>query len=246
MTGFLMTERGKLAYVQRPGQGPGVLFLGGFGSDMNGTKALALDDWARAGGQAFRRFDYTGHGASDGSFEDGCIGDWAEDATAMLADTAGPQVLVGSSMGGWIALLLARRFPDRIAGLVTIAAAPDFTLRTWDEELTDAQRAEVRDKGRTEMPSGSGAPYVFTARLFEDGRRHQVLDRPLPLPFPVRFLQGTADADVPVATALRLLDHATGPDLRLTLVAGADHRFSSPACLRLIETSVADVLKGPP
>ena len=244
MTDFLTTPQGRrLAWNRLPGRGPGVVFLGGFGSDMEGTKARFLQDWAAARGQAFLRFDYSGHGQSSGRFDEGCIGDWAADARAALdALTEGPQVLVGSSMGGWISLLLARALPDRVAGLVGIAAAPDFTRRTWAEELTEAQRQEVAARGLVEMPSAYGAPYVFTRRLFEDGARNLVLESPLALPFPVRLLQGTADADVPPAVALRLLDHAESPDLRLTLVKGADHRFSAPADLALIAATVEEVL----
>ena len=248
MTQFLTSPQGRrLAYAQSAGAGPGIVFLGGFKSDMQGTKALFLQDWAATRGRAFLRFDYSGHGQSSGAFEDGCIGDWATDATALIETlTSGPQILVGSSMGGWISLLIARALPQRIAGLVGIAAAPDFTLTTWAEELTDAQRAEVTATGRTELPSGyESNPYVFTARLFEDGARHQVLDRPLPLPYPTRFLQGTADVDVLPQVALRLLDHATGPDIRLTMVKDADHRFSSPACLALIAQAVAEVSSAP-
>ena len=249
MTEFFTTPQGRrIAYNRLPGPGPGIVFLGGFKSDMQGSKALFLQDWAAAQGRAFLRFDYSGHGQSSGDFEEGCIGDWAADARAAIeALTEGPQVLVGSSMGGWIALLLARGLPDRVAGLVGIAAAPDFTARTWAEDLTDAQRAEVMARGRIEIPSDySDQPYVFTRRLFDDGTQNLVLDRPLSLPFPARFLQGTADTDVPPAVALALLDHATGPDLRLTLVKGADHRFSTPDCLALIAASVADVLARTP
>ncbi len=154
--------------------------------------------------------------------------------------TEGPQVLVGSSMGGWISLLIARDMPDRVAGLVTVAAAPDFT-DAIEAEMTGDERTEMGRSGRIVQPSEYGEPYVITRRLIEDGRNRRIFDRPLDLPMPVRFLQGTADADVPVTTALRLLDHATGPDIRLTLVKGSDHRFSTPDCLRMIETAVAKV-----
>ena len=240
---FLDTASGRrIAHHRTPGAGPGVVFLGGFRSDMEGTKALHLEAWARARGRAFLRFDYSGHGQSSGAFEDGAIGDWAEDAAAAVeALTEGPQILVGSSMGGWIALLLARRLPERIAGLVGIAAAPDFTAK-MEADLTAAERAALATRGRVEQPSDyAPEPYVFTRRLFEDGRRNLVLETPLSLPFPVRLLQGTADTDVDIAVALRLLDHATGPDIRLTLVKGADHRFSTPPCLALIEASVAEM-----
>lgn len=244
MSEFLTSPAGRrLAFNRLPGTGPGVVFLGGFKSDMTGTKAIWLENWARACGIAFLRFDYSGHGQSSGAFEEGCIGDWAADARAVIeAQTEGPQILVGSSMGGWISLLTARALPERVAGLVGIAAAPDFTARTWAEELTQAQRDAVTVTGRIEIPSDyADQPYVFTRRLFEDGAHNLVLTSPLALPFPTRFLQGTADTDVPPAVALRLLDHATGPDIRLTLVKGADHRFSTPDCLAMIGDAVTDV-----
>jgi pimeloyl-ACP methyl ester carboxylesterase len=242
---MLTTSDGRrLAAHRRAGQGPGVIFLGGFRSDMTGTKAVHLQAWAEGQGRAFVRFDYSGHGASAGAFAEGCITDWAADAAAVLAATDGPQVLVGSSMGGWIALLLARSQPARIAGMVTIAAAPDFTddIRAG---LTPAEQAALAATGAVIAPSDYGDPYQFTRRLLDDGADNRIFDRPLALPMPVRMLQGTADADVPVSTALRLLDHATGPDIRLTLVKGADHRFSTPACLTLITQAIAEVSHAP-
>ncbi|GGO51349.1 Pimeloyl-ACP methyl ester carboxylesterase [Roseovarius pacificus] len=243
-TDFLTTQQGrKLAYHQTAGKAPGVVFLGGFKSDMEGTKAVHLEDWARRTGRAFLRFDYSGHGQSSGAFVDGCIGDWAGDAMTVIRDlTDGPQVLVGSSMGGWISLLCAREMPDKVAGLVTIAAAPDFTEDSMWAGFNGAQRAELQDRGQVALPSDYGEPYIITRRLIEDGRNHLVLRDPLPLPFPVRFLQGTADEDVEMSVALRLLEHAQGPDMRLTLVDGADHRFSDPDCLALIEEAVGQVL----
>jgi pimeloyl-ACP methyl ester carboxylesterase len=240
----LDTPQGRrIAYAATAGAGPGVMFLGGFRSDMTGTKAQTLEAWARREGRAFVRFDYSGHGASGGAFEDGCIGDWAEDAAAVLATVEGPQVLVGSSMGGWIALLLARDRPDRVAGLVGIAAAPDFTDH-MASVFTDMQRAEIAATGRTTRPSDYGAPYVVTRRLIEDGRARAVLASPLPLAMPVRLLQGTADADVDVSRALRLLDHIEGADATLTLVKGADHRFSDRACLAMIAGAIGEVTSG--
>ncbi len=241
----LMTPQGRrIAYRQVAGSGPGVVFLGGFKSDMQGSKAQYLHAWAEAQGRAFVRLDYSGHGASSGDFTDGCIGDWASDAAAVIAAvTHGPQVLVGSSMGGWIALLLARAMPERVAGLVGIAAAPDFTAAMWDA-FTDVERTTLLRDGCVEQPSDyADQPYVITRRLIEDGRRQRVLDAPLPLPVPVRLLQGTADTDVPTAVALRLLDHAQGADIRLTLVKGADHRFSTPDCLAMIAAAVTDILE---
>ncbi len=237
-------EGRRIAYHRTEGAGPGVVFLGGFRSDMDGTKALYLEDWAKARGQAFLRFDYSGHGTSSGAFLDGSIGDWAADARAAVGTlTEGPQVLVGSSMGGWISLLIAREMPERLAGLVTVAAAPDFTEDSMWADATEAQRAELMETGQIALPSDySDEPYIITRRLIEEGRAQLVLRDPLSLPFPVRMLQGTDDADVEMSVALRLLDHAGGDDIRLTLVKGADHRFSSPNCLALIARAVEEVL----
>ena len=238
---FVSPQGRRIAYHLTDGTGPAVVFLGGFKSDMQGTKAVHLEDWARQSGRAFLRFDYSGHGESGGAFTDGAIGDWYEDALAAIGLLAGKVVLVGSSMGGWISLLVARQMPERIAGLVTIAAAPDFTEDSMWGSFSDAQRDEVMG-GQLALPSEYGEPYIITRRLIEEGRNRLVLRDPLELPFPVRFLQGTADADVDMAVALRLLDHATGADMRLTLVDGADHRFSNDDCLALITASVEEVL----
>ncbi len=242
---FETTPSGRrIAYCKTDGAGPGVVFLGGFMSDMQGTKALFVENWCRERGRAFLRFDYSGHGRSCGAFTDGCVGDWAEDAEAVIAAvTGGPQVLVGSSMGGWISLLLARKRPDLVAGFVGIAAAPDFTARMWDG-FSPAQRQELRGHGVTMRPSDYDDPYPITQRLIEDGRAQFVMNGPLRLPFPVRLLQGTDDADVPQGDALALLAHADCADIRLTLVRHADHRFSDPACLRLVADSVQDILEG--
>lgn len=238
----LVTPQGRrIAYHLTDGSAPAIVFLGGFKSDMGGTKAVFLEEWARAQGRAFLRFDYSGHGESSEAFTDGAIGDWFEDACAALGLLAGKCVLVGSSMGGWISLLIARAMPERVAGLVTIAAAPDFTEDSMWAGFSDAQKDELM-AGQVALPSEYGAPYIITRRLIEEGRTRLVLRDPLPLPFPVRFLQGTADADVDMSVALRLLDHAEGPDMRLTLVKGADHRFSDETCLNLIIAAVEDVL----
>lgn len=245
MTQFLTTAEGRrIAYHQTPGAGPGVVFLGGYRSDMTGTKALHLEAWAKARGRAFLRFDYSGHGKSSGAFEEGGIGAWSRDAMAVIsALTTGPQVLVGSSMGGWIALLVARALPERVAGLVGIAAAPDFTEDLMRAGFSAAQRQALARDGFVAEPSEySDQPNIITEAFLEDGARHLVLRAPLTLGFPVRLLQGTADVDVPPAVALRLMDHAESPDLRLTLVKGADHRFSTPACLDLMTASIEEVL----
>jgi len=241
MTEYFTTPQvRRLAYHRLDRRGPGVVFLGGFRSDMSGSKAMFLEEWARRSGRAFLRFDYSGHGQSGGEFVDGAIGDWAKDARAALdALTDGPQILVGSSMGGWIALLLARAMTERIAALVGIAAAPDFTEDSMWDGFDPGQRAALLAEGQVALPSEySDEPYIITRRLIEDGRARLVLRDPLSLPFPVRLLQGSDDTDVPVSVALRLFDHAVSPDLRLTLVKGADHRFSSPECLSLITDTI--------
>ncbi len=241
---YLETATGRrIAYHAQPGAGPGLIFLGGFKSDMEGTKALYLQDMAARQGRAFLRFDYSGHGQSSGEFTQGAIGDWAEDAEEVLSRlTQGPQVLVGSSMGGWISLLLARKRPERLAGLVTIAAAPDFTEDGMWNGFSEDQRAALLRDGQIALPSEYGDPYIITRRLIEEGRGNLVLRAPLDLPFPVRFLQGTADEDVDVSVAMRLLEHASGPDMRLTLFKGADHRFSTPEALIAIEEAIGAVL----
>jgi pimeloyl-ACP methyl ester carboxylesterase len=223
---------------------PGVVFLGGFVSDMKGTKATWLEAWARATGRAFLRFDYSGHGESSGRIEEGCIGDWTADAADALRHLSeGPQILVGSSMGGWIALLLARAMPERVAGLVGVAAAPDFTEDLMWAAFSEAQRAALLREGRIVIPSAYAAEgYVITRRLIEDGRRHLVLRAPLPLACPVRLLHGTEDSEVPAAVALRLLAHAEAADLRLTLVKGAGHRFNAPHELAMMVRSIEEIV----
>lgn len=241
---YLETDAGRrIGYVRTPGTGPEIAFLPGFGSDMEGTKALHLEACAKGQGRAFLRFDYSGHGVSSGVFLDGCIGDWAADAAAVVFATPGRKVLVGSSMGGWIGLLLARAHPDRVAGFVGIAAAPDFTSERppWPP-LPLAERQALARDGRIERPNPYGdAPTVLTARLHEDGARQTVLGKPLALPMPVRLLHGSADGEVPLAVALALLEHAEAPDLTLSVLKGGDHRFSSPAALALIEAALRDL-----
>jgi len=244
MVEYLETDAGRrLGFMRTPGEGPEIAFLPGFGSDMEGTKALHLEAWAKAQGRGFLRFDYSGHGVSSGAFLDGCIGDWAADAAAVVFATGGRKVLVGSSMGGWIGLLLAREFPDRVAGFVGIAAAPDFTSGSppWPPMPQSERQALERD-GRIERPNPYGdAPTVMTARLYEDGERQTVLGKTLSLPMPVRLLHGSADEEVPLAVALSLMEHATSPGLTLTVLKGADHRFSSPAALTLLESTLRDL-----
>lgn len=240
-TQFLVTQQGRrIAFHMTDGTGPAVVFLGGFKSDMGGTKAIFLEKWARTSGRAFLRFDYSGHGESSEAFTDGTIGDWFEDASAAVGLLAGPVILVGSSMGGWISLLIARAMPEKVAGLVTIAAAPDFTEDSMWAGFSDAQKAALL-AGQVALPSDYGEPYIITRRLIEEARDRLVLREPLPLNFPVRFIQGTADAEVALSVALRLFDHAESPDMRLTLVDGADHRFSDDTCLTFIKDMIDEV-----
>ncbi|MEM8591803.1 MAG: alpha/beta hydrolase [Pseudomonadota bacterium] len=241
---FLETPQGRrIAYHATPGSSPGIVFLGGFMSDMEGTKAVHLEAWCKAQGRAFLRFDYSGHGQSSERFEDGCIGDWAADAeAAVTALTDGPQLLIGSSMGGWISLLMAKRLPEKVAALVTIAAAPDFTEDGYWAKFTPEERATLEREGQTKVPSDYDAPYTITRRLIEDGRENLVLREPLPLAIPTRFLQGTEDTDVPMERATTLLAHVTGPDIRLVALKGADHSFSSPEALKLIEDATNNAL----
>lgn len=240
---FLITAQGrKIAYHKVEGEGPGVVFLGGFSSDMEGSKATYLEVWAREKGRAFIRFDYSGHGESSEKFVDGCIGEWADDAYEVISHlTDGPQVLVGSSMGGWISLLVAKRMPARIAGMVGIAAAPDFTEDSMWDWMDDIMRAKLAREGVVYIPSDYGDPYPITDKLIKDGRKQLVLREPLNLPFPVRLLHGTADKDVKMDVALRLLEHANGDDIRLSFVKGADHSFSEDRCLRLIGKTIHSV-----
>lgn len=246
---FLEAADGRrIAYHHTEGSGPTVVFLGGFRSDMSGTKALFLEDWARKKGIGFLRFDYTGHGASSGKFEEGSIGDWARDAEETINQlTSGSRILVGSSMGGWISLLVASRLGTSIAAIVGIAAAPDFTEDAMVANFTNQQRVDLEALGHVDVPSDySDEPYRITRRLIEDGRNNLVLRTPLQLPFPVRLLHGSEDHDVPLSVALRLLDHATGPDLRLTIVKGADHRFSEPENLALLADTLESLLTDCP
>lgn len=242
----LNTPQGRrIAYHKTEGSGPTLVFLGGLKSDMEGTKAVHLEDWAKSCGLSFLRFDYSGHGLSSGAFEDGAIGDWHEDAVAALSElTQGPLIIVGSSMGGWQALLLSKVMGERIVGMVTIAAAPDFTEDSYWGTFTTAQKAALEAVGHVELPSDYMEPYIITKRMIEDGREHLVLRSPLRMDFPVRFLQGTNDTAVSSDTALRLLNHVDCDDMQLLMVKGKDHSFSDPICLKLIIRMIEEVKNG--
>ncbi len=243
-TGRLTRNGIDLAWSLLPGRGPTIVFLPGFKSDMEGSKATHLRDWAATQGRAMLRLDYSGHGASCGAFEDGTIGSWTADAAAIIAaQTQGPLLLVGSSMGGWIALLLARAMPTRVAALVGIAAAPDFTETLLWNGLTEPERATLLSDGTIERPSIYGeTPYRFTRALIEDGRHQALLNSPIPITCPVRLLQGQRDDDVPWPTALRIAEQLASDNVQVTLIKDGDHRLSRPQDLALLTRTVAVLL----
>ena len=235
----MMKRPGKsgLAYRVSQGRSPGVLFLPGFRSDMMGGKALALEEWCGDQGRAFLRFDYSGHGESEGEFTDGTIGNWASDAVALLDSvTKGPQILVGSSMGGWIMFLTALQRPGRVAGLVGIAAAPDFT-----EDMKTAMSSEMKEaldqEGVWYEPSEySDEPTPITQKLLLDGDQQLVLNQPITLTCPVRLIHGMRDPDVPWQKALRISENLESSDVEIILTKDGEHRLSEPSDLeRMIE-----------
>lgn len=233
-----------LAYHLTPGKLPTVVFLTGFRSDMTGAKAFHLEQHCARLGRAFLRFDYRGHGASGGRFEDSCIGDWRADALAMLDLIAiGPVVLVGSSMGGWIMLLAALARPERVRGLVGLAAAPDFTRDLVAARLTSDQRTTLEGTGRLLIPSDYGDPLVLTRRLIEEGESHLLLDGPIPIRCPVHLLHGQMDPDVPWQTALRLAACLESSAVTVELLKDGDHRLSREEDLRRIVAALDRVLE---
>ena len=250
------SDLGELQYLERPDGArlancrspateggkhlPGLVFLGGFVSDMTGSKALALKAFARRRGQAFLRFDYQGHGRSSGRFEDGTIGTWAEDAVAVLDQlTEGPQILVGSSMGGWIMALAALARPERVAALVGIAAAPDFTEDLLWASYPQEVREQLERHGVYEQASDyDNKPYRITRALIEDGRNHLLLRAPIPITCPVRLIHGTADEDVPWQVSLKLCQQLQSGDVALTLVKDGDHRLSGPRDLSRLGATI--------
>ncbi len=232
---------------QRDGGAPGLFWLGGFKSDMKGTKAEALDRWGAERGRAVTRFDYSGHGESGGAFTDGTIGRWLEESLAVYTQFAkGPQVLIGSSMGGWLALLLANELRGQagaapLAGMVLIAPAVDFTeelmWKTFDAEV----KREIKLKGSWSRPSEySAEPYVITRKLIEEGRKHLLLDGLIETGCPVRVLQGVQDPDVPWQHAVELVSRMARGDVVLTLVKDGDHRLSRPEDLERLMAAVAE------
>ena len=233
-------ERPKLAYRHTAGSGPTIVFLCGYGSDMQGTKALALEAWAKAQGRAFLRFDYAGCGESDGAFEDQTLVLWRDDAIRMIDAVAdGPVVLVGSSLGGWIMLLVAKALPGRIAGMVGIAAAPDFT----DWGFTTEQKLALLQNGRLEQPSDySDQPTVTTRAFWASGEANRVMIRPIEFDGPVRLLQGQKDKEVPWERAVALAGLIRSDAVQTILVKDGDHRLSRDGDIALIVRAVQDVL----
>lgn len=234
-----------IAYCRSGGKTPGVIFLPGFRSDMQGGKALALEAHCRRDGRAFVRFDYSGHGRSEGRFTDGTVGAWRADVLDVLDQlSSGPQVLVGSSMGGWLMLLAALARPERIAGLVGIAAAADFATRLMEQRLPPAAKAALARDGIVHLPSAySPEPTPVTRRLVEEARAHEVLLAPIPLTCPVRLIHGTADPDVPWELSLEVMRKLESADVELLLVKDGDHRLSSDHDLARLCRVTAEVCR---
>ena len=241
----------RIALRVRPGAAPGLFWLGGFKSDMQGTKAVALDEWAEQHGRACTRFDYSGHGESGGAFTDGTIGRWLEDSLAVLGTVQGPQVLVGSSMGGWLALLLVRELrrraatgqatPGSVVGLVLIAPAVDFTEELMWKNFSPKVKHEIEEQGSWMRPSQyDGEGYPITRGLIEDGRKHLLLGELIETGCPVRILQGVQDPDVPWQHAVELSSRLAHDDVVLTLVKDGDHRLSRPEDIERLIAAVAE------
>jgi pimeloyl-ACP methyl ester carboxylesterase len=241
-------EARRIAVRARAGGSPGLFWLGGFNSDMQGTKAIALDAWAAEQSRACVRFDYSGHGESGGAFIDGTIGRWLEESVAVFEQfCAGPQVVIGSSMGGWMALLLAREMAGRagsrasLAGLVLIAPAPDFTEELMWKGFSPHARQEIETKGVWLRPSEYGDPYPITRTLIEEGRQHLLLGSAIDVGCPVRILQGAQDPDVPWRHAFALAHRLPADDVVLTVIQDGDHRLSRPQDIARMIAAVAEM-----
>jgi len=237
----------RIAVRARSGKAPGLFWLGGFNSDMKGTKAVALDAWAAEHGRACVRFDYSGHGESGGRFIDGTIGRWLEDSIAVFSQFChGPQVVVGSSMGGWMALLLARELLKQpgaatLARMVLIAPAPDFTEELMWKGFSPGARRDIEEKGAWLRPSDYGEPYPITKALIEEGRNHLLLGSAINVGCPVRILQGAQDPDVPWQHAFALAHRLPADDVVLPMIQDGDHRLSRPQDIARILAAVAEV-----
>lgn len=252
---FLTLPDRELAYQQRKPQSgkeeaPGVVFLGGFASDMNGRKATYIDQQCEKAGYGCLRFDYRGHGDSSDKFKDGCISDWFDDALQVLDKlTKGPQIIMGSSMGGWIGLLLARARPERLAGFIGVSSAPDFTEDLVRPMMTAAQTKMLEEEGyffeqeEHELPEGYDM-LPITQKLMDDGANQLVLRDPLNIDAPVRLLHGQNDAEVPWKTALKTAKHITGDDVVVTLVKDGNHSLSRPEDLARTWAEIVRIVEG--
>lgn len=244
---FVDVDGTSIAVRRQEGDAPGVMWLGGYKSDMLGTKAEALAEWATGQGRAFLRHDYSGHGESGGKFADGTISKWLRESLAVFArHTRGPQVLVGSSMGGWIALRMVQELlkagESRVRGLVLIAPAPDFTAELVEPAMTDEQRRELAEQGYFEIPSDYvDEPYIYTRNLIEDGRANLMMSAPIDTHCPVHILQGMQDESVPHSHALKLVSLLPADDVTLSLVPDGDHRLSRPQDIELLISAVRDM-----
>ena len=232
-----------IAYNKLEGDQPGLIFMSGFMSDMNGSKALALEQHCQERGLAFLRFDYMGHGNSSGNFADGTIGLWAQNAlTAFDELTEGPQIIVGSSMGGWMMILTAVSRPERVVGLVGIAAAPDFTEDLLPKQLTEIQLSKIQEDGFVVIPSEYEMPYTITKKLLDDGTQHLVLRNEIPLDCPVRLLHGLQDTSVPWKTALKIQNMVRSKDVEVTLIKNGDHRLSREEDLEKLKKTIMEIV----
>lgn len=239
-----LPDERRIAYHKSEGAEPCILFMGGFKSDMTGSRALALEAFCQNRKQAFIRFDYSGHGQSSGHFEDGTIGSWLQDALDVLDQLGGKRnILVGSSMGGWIMLLAALAQSEKVSALLGVASAPDFTERLIWQQMTREQKQAMEKDDKILLPSCDGEdPYPITRQLIEEGRRHLLLEKPIPIHVPVRLIHGMNDEDVPWETSVMLCKQLMSNDVRIKLVKGGGHRMSEPAHLDIITRILHELL----
>lgn len=241
---LILADGTRLAYHRSPGTVPGVVFLGGFTSDMSGAKATTLERWCQGQGRAFIRFDYSGHGASSGQFANGTIGRWAQEVLAIIDQlTEGPLLLVGSSMGAWLMLLTALARPERIVGLLGLACAVDFTRYLLWDRLDEHLRERLHRERVIHLPSAYGEPYTIALALIEEAKQHHLLDRQtLPITCPVRLIHGLQDADVPWQTSVQITERLRSSDVRLLLIKDGEHTLSRDQDLRLLTDTLSDFL----
>ena len=248
---YKLNDDQKLAYSQAFAKqnikkNQGVVFLSGLKSDMEGNKAIYLHKWALKKGISFLRFDYRGHGNSSGSYEDTSLSDWLEDTKKIILGlTEGPQILVGSSLGGWLSLLFAEKYPEKVSGIVGIAAAPDFTEQYKEENLNEEQKNEIRKTRKLSFSSEYfDESLTITKKLIDDGNKNLILKKEIKVTCPIRLFQGTEDADVSTSTPLKIIEKIQSTDVKLTLVKNVDNRFSSKKCLFLIEEALKELISG--